>query len=363
MKLCEEKMKPSNTIEPGNKLWLPPLTQKNQKEAAILQRSKAREPEHELWVPAVAPKEQKEIKPSRKNKVQDASHPPRWRPHLNLKPAYRASRKLAGGAYRLSGFKGKVLWDWLPLLLLLVVAASIFLSVSRFITPQSVQRDRLVQQITNEQETSTQEEIVQQQSMMQQIATPEASVIAQIGGLVDQEHEQSLASYLDRISALLVSRSAPLLQSSPGSLERTLAQARTTDIINSFSSDPLRKAVVIQFLHDVGLIQVNTGAIKGPIISLATANLASLTLAQANLSGANLDGANLSGAILTGAILSSGSLRGAVLTKAKFTGANLAGADLSGANLEGADLSGANLKGANLGGADTKGAKIKGAIF
>lgn len=355
-------MKPSNFIESDTKLWLP-LTQRNQKEAAILQRIKASDAENELWVPSVAPKEQKETKPSRKNKVKDAARPPGRKLRLNFKPAYLASRGLVGRVYRGMGFQGKTVWDWLPLLLLLMVVVSIFLSVSRFITPQSVQQDRLVQRITDQQEHSTQEEILQQQSMMQQIATPEASVIAQIGGLVDQEHEQSLASYLDRISALLVSRSAPLLQSRPGSLERTLAQARTTDILNSFSSDAPRKAIVLQFLHDVGLIQVNTGAIKGPIVSLATANLAGLTVTQANLDAANLDGANLSNATFTNVILTSSSLRGAILTKAKFTGADLTGADLSGANLEGADLTGAILKGANLGGADIKGAKLKGATF
>ncbi len=354
-------MKSSNSIEPGNNLWLPPLTQRNQKEAAILQRSKVSE--SELWLPPVAPKDQKRIKLPRKNKGKDAKRLHRFRLRLNLKPIYHVFRRLASGVYRLLGFRGKTLWDWLPLLLLFVVAISIFLSVTRFATQQSVQQDRLVQQMTNEQGSTTQEEILQQQSMLQQIATPEASVIAQLGGLVDQEHEETLVAYLDRISALLISRSAPLLQSRPGSLERTLAQTRTTDILNSFSADPIRKAVVIQFLHDVGLIQVNTGAQKGPIISLATANLASLTLTKANLASVNLDGANLSGATFTNVILTSSSLRGAILTKAKFTGADLAGADLSGANLEGADLTGANLKGANLGGADTKGAKLKGATF
>ncbi len=177
-------MRPSNFIEPDTKLWLPPLTQRNQKEAAILQRIKATESENELWVPSVAPKEQKKTKPSRKSKVKDAARPPRWRPRLNLKPAAHACRRLAGGTYRRLGFRGKTVWDWLPLLLLLMVAVSIFLSVSRFITPQSVQQDRLVQRITDQQENSTQEEILQQQSMMQQLATPEASVIAQIGGLV-----------------------------------------------------------------------------------------------------------------------------------------------------------------------------------
>jgi hypothetical protein len=356
-----EKMKSSNSIDPGNKLWLPPLTQKNQKEAAILQRSKASEPGNELWLPPVAPKDQKQIKPSRKNKVKNATRSPRLR--LNLKPIYNVLRRLSGRVYRLLGFRGKTVWDWLPLLLLFVVAISIFLSISRFAIRQSVQQGQVSQQLTNEQESATQEEILQQQSMLQQLATPEASVIAQLGGLVDQEHEESLANYLDRISTLLVSKSAPLLLSRPGSLERTLAQTRTTDILNSFSSDPIRKAAVIQFLHDVGLLQVNTGAIKGPIISLAAANLASLILTQANLDSVDLDGANLSNATLTNAILTSSSLRGAILTKAKFTGANLAGADLSGANLEGADLTGANLKGANLGGADTKGAKLKGATF
>jgi hypothetical protein len=361
LKLFEGKMKSSNSIEPGHNVWVPPMTHKNQKEAAILQRSKASA--SELWLPPVAPKDQKQIKPSRKRKTKDAARAPRFRLRLNLKPLYNVFRRIASGIYRLLGFRGKTLWDWLPLLLLFVVAGSIFLSVARFVTQQNTQQDRLAQLITNEQASTTQEEILQQQSMMQQIATPEASVIAQLGGLVDQEHEQSLSNYLDRISALLISRSAPLLQSHPGSPERTLAQTRTTDILNSFSSDSLRKAVIIQFLHDVGLLQINTGAQKGPILSLATANLAGLTLTQANLNSVNMDGANLSGATFTNVILTASSLRGATLTKAKFTSANLTGADLTGANLEGADLTGANLKGANLGGADTKGAKLKGATF
>ncbi len=358
-------MKPSNSIESDNNLWLPPLTQKNQKKVAVLERSKSSTSQEELWIPPITPKNQKRIQSSGKNKIRDTTYPPRTRSPLDRRSAGGGFLRLPRGISGLLGFRGKTLWDWLPFLLLLVVAASVFLVLARFAMQQTVVQDqlaqqttvqdqlaqqiivqdRLMQQLTDQQKSSTHEEILQQQAMIKQIATPEASVIAQLNSLVDQEHEQSLTNYLDSISSLILSSSTPLLLSRPGSVERMLAQTRTMDILNSFSADPLRKAVVIQFLHNVGLIQVNAGAgaMSGPIISLASANL--------------------SGVTLTGAILSSSSFHGTTLTRAKLTGANLANADLSGANLEGADLSGANLKGANMSGANTKDAKLKGATF
>jgi uncharacterized protein YjbI with pentapeptide repeats len=224
-----------------------------------------------------------------------------------------------------TGFDGpptKTLWDWLQLLVIPLV-----LAIGGFLFNQTQQRRE--QAIADE-----------------------------------DRQEAALQSYLDRMAELLVVHK--ISTSKPEAPERDVARARTLTVLRRLGTDGSRKAGVLQFLYESGLIQA-----PDPIISLAGAELTliqwvSANLVWANLGGAHLGGAHLGGANLVGANLGGADLGGADLGGAHLGGAHLGGAYLGGADLRGADLRGAyleraNLRGANLGGADLGGAHLVGA--
>ena len=206
------------------------------------------------------------------------------------------------------------------------------------------------------------------------------------------QREEILQSYFDRLSDLLVDRTAVEMASSENNvlaekkklLETAIdiVQARTLSILRQFGEDEERKMSVIQFLIEVEIfskLKLHLGsALKG--VYLSGANLSGAYFSGANLSSANLSGANLSSANLTGANLNRTNLSGANLERATLYRANLSEANitapdlpfvvfrpsktnLSGAYLKEADLTGANLTGAYLNKADLTGACLTGAIF
>ena len=162
---------------------------------------------------------------------------------------------------------------------------------------------------------------------------------------LDQTRETLLDTYIDRMSDLLLDPKRPLSRSHPGDESRTVARARTLEVLPRLDGD--RKAHLLDFLYEAGLI---TGTVvldlHGAILN--GANLIAANLSGANLSGANLYKADLSGADLSGADLSSAYLSMAALYSANLSGASLSEANLYKANLYVADLSGANLSGAIL---------------
>jgi hypothetical protein len=136
--------------------------------------------------------------------------------------------------------------------------------------------------------------------------------------------DDALQAYLDQMSAMLIpTQDQPSLYDDhpPDSL-KTVARARTLTVLPRLDGD--RKARVVQFLYESGLIPVGRPI---PIVDLAGADLG-----QANLRGANLRGAYLSGAYLSKADLSEADLGG----KADLSRAQLIRAYLSGTNLRGA---------------------------
>jgi hypothetical protein len=173
--------------------------------------------------------------------------------------------------------------------------------------------------------------------------------------------DEALQAYLDHMSAMLLpNKELPsLYKALPGDSLRSVARARTLTVLPRLFGD--RKARVVQFLHEAGLIA------KGrPIVDLAGADLSGADLIEANLSGADLSGANLREANLIeadlkGADLSGADLSGANLREANLVWTRLKGADLSGANLIEAGLIEANLIEANLIWTDLKGADLSGA--
>lgn len=163
---------------------------------------------------------------------------------------------------------------------------------------------------------------------------------------------------------------------------RAIAVARTLTAVRYL--DGTRKATIIRYLWEAGLITE-----PQPVVNIAHANLSQAVFTGANLYQADLSDLSLSGATLSQAALNgvdfassdlsnanlSGTemsclkrvrqtictdLSGAYMVDAQFVDADLSGADLAGANLSGADLMGANLSGANLEGAIFNGADLAG---
>src|SRR5215212_6887169 len=134
-------------------------------------------------------------------------------------------------------------------------------------------------------------------------------------------HESALAAYLDQMVRVLNDRERPLRRSEGGEEVGILAKGRTHTVLPKLDSD--RKARVLQFLYETGLI------IKGHSV---------VDLLGADLRAANLRGADLRGADLYGANLREVNLHWADLISANLSRAYLGRADLSLADLTGADL-------------------------
>jgi hypothetical protein len=157
----------------------------------------------------------------------------------------------------------------------------------------------------------------------------------------ERAQEDAVPEYIEQMMRLLSDKEMPLRKSREGDEVRILARVRTLTALGRL--DIFRKAQVVQFLYESGLIHRDM-----PLVRLVAADLSGAELTRANLEGADLDGANLGGADLDGANLSEANLRGANLRGANLRGANLRGADLEGADLDEANLSWAILDGVHV---------------
>ena len=219
-----------------------------------------------------------------------------------------------------TGFSKRTLWDWMSLLIVPVVLAIVGVAFNIAITRNT-----------------------------RNIA-------------IDNQQENLLQSYLDRMAELLIDKH---LQDSPEPVElRSIARARTLSVLAKL--DPKRKARLLQFLYEAKLIGKDKRIIDLREADLSRADLRNIDLSEANLtevdlrnallrksilrdvvlSGSDLSEADLSGAKLEGADLSRVRLVKTKLRKAKLPEFNLSGANLLDTDLSEADLSGANLSGA-----------------
>jgi Pentapeptide repeats (8 copies) len=137
----------------------------------------------------------------------------------------------------------------------------------------------------------------------------------------ERAQDAALQAYLDQMTQLLLHEK--LRTSQPDDEVRSVARARTLTVLRVL--DGVRKATVLQFLYEAGLI----GGVK-----YEGDGKYSTTDAVVSLFGANLNGAHLEAA----------DLRRANLNGANLNGASLFGANLNGAHLEVADLEGAHLR-------------------
>lgn len=204
-----------------------------------------------------------------------------------------------------------------------------------------------------------------------------------------QNQETILQDYIDRMSTLITDKG--LVQSENGAPVRNVARTQTRTTIYRLS--PFGKGLVIRFLKDGGLVDVDDPVILTEGLDLQGVNLRNAILNHCNLSHANFVDAKMENVQLqnafcfktnfTNAVLNKADLRNAVVSRANFndssckeinfTNAVLIKTELVEANLWksvflGAKLNGANFRGANLCGArfdktDVSGAKFEGASY
>jgi uncharacterized protein YjbI with pentapeptide repeats len=152
--------------------------------------------------------------------------------------------------------------------------------------------------------------------------------------------DEALQKYVDYISKVITD--GKLYRSSDDlSLKeaRITIRAQTLAVLTRLS-DPYRKASVLQFMYEAGLIDG-----EDPFVSVLGANLQGVNLSKI---GSTLEGINLRYASLNKGILSQASMPNAYLNRADLTGANLTCANLTGADLRGTNLTDATLESAYL---------------
>jgi uncharacterized protein YjbI with pentapeptide repeats len=207
---------------------------------------------------------------------------------------------------------GITLWDWLKLLVVPAVIAGGGLWFNR----QQRERELEIAREQREQDAKIAESRTQ---------------------------DEALQAYLDQMSNLLIpNRDQPSLydEDPPDSL-KSVARARTLTVLPRLDGN--RKARVVQFLYESGLISS-----ESPVLALSGADLSDANLSEANLKDADLSGANLSKANLYVASLWGANLQNARLSNANLWAASLGEANLRQANLRGIDASHAILNDADL---------------
>ncbi len=222
----------------------------------------------------------------------------------------------------------KTLWDWLELLIVPIV-----LAVGGYIFNRVEKRNEFRRA---ERRDQTERELA-----------------------ADDQQEQALQTYLDKMSDLLLSKN--LRTSGVGDEVRAVARARTLTILRRLDTE--RKASLLLFLYEANLIckeepivdlrgadfiDVNLAGTDLRNICLREVNLAGATLESAFLAGADLRSAKLSRVNLTRANLTEALMHGVRAAEAKLANATISKARLSGANFHNACLSRANLSNALL---------------
>lgn len=211
--------------------------------------------------------------------------------------------------------------------------------------------------------------------------------IAEKRSELEQAHREVLDSYLESMTRFLVDHS--LRESPQDGVVRGIARASTLSAIRRL--DGKHRSVILQFLHETGLIR------KGQqVVDLEGADLQNLWLTGFDLRDANLSGADLTRAtvsidhepehvsflakppLVVARIHYMANLAGSALERTRFYQARMGftyladvkarGVDFRGANLNrsiltGADLEEAWFEGSNLQGANLAGANLRNAIF
>jgi uncharacterized protein YjbI with pentapeptide repeats len=154
-----------------------------------------------------------------------------------------------------------------------------------------------------------------------------------------QAQDDALQKYVDYISRVIIDEKLYRESNDPLTEVKITIRAQTLAVLTRLS-DPYRKASILQFAYEAGLIND-----EDAFLSLLGANLQGVNLSRINSA---LESINLRHASLNRANFVDVSMRNAYLTGADLTGADLTGADLTGADLRGVNLDSARLRGADL---------------
>lgn len=264
---------------------------------------------------------------------------------------------------------GKTLWDVLGLLgvpIVLLLLGNLLQQQEQKRSEQRLAQDKVQAEARAKQERDTADKRLEQDKKI----------------AADNQTEEALQAYFDRLSTLLVDKNLiARAKHGKGQDEQVKAatdviQAWTRSVLRRLENDPERKVDVFLFLINTEVLsklklEVNQFNLKG-------LNLKEINFRKTNLEGIDFSGIDLSGANLEGVILSGANLSRANLTKAKFFYFDSiykidedtdegywmhVGTDLRGANLHGANLHGTDLRFVNFEGADLRQATLEGAIF
>ena len=125
--------------------------------------------------------------------------------------------------------------------------------------------------------------------------------------------DETLRAYVDQMSGMLIPTAdqPSLYKARPGDSLSSVARARTLTVLSKLDRE--RKARVVQFLYESGLISEGRR-----VIDLSGADLYEAILSVAGLSGAILREADLSGATLHGADLREADLAQAAVTEGQI---------------------------------------------
>ena len=231
----------------------------------------------------------------------------------------------------------KTLWDWMDLLVVsAVVAAGVFL------LNQAARRS--------------------ERAIDDKKARREKQISA------DQGRQQALENYLDKMGTLLLDKG---LREPEKEEVHVLARARTLATLRSLGSDKAsdlepdgeRKAQVLKFLQESGLIERDNVVVDLTGADLAYVNLENADLKKLDLSGCSLMFANLDGADLREVCLDEANIIGATLINSHLENAVMRKAHLSAAKARNCFLTGADLTGAFMGSADLQGANLDRAVL
>ena len=177
---------------------------------------------------------------------------------------------------------------------------------------------------------------------------------------LEQSRDATLRNYLEYLSGLLLDKN--LREQNENSDQRILARARTLAILPSLDSG--RKAVILRFLYEAGLIGNRLDA--KPIIGLSGADFSDVNMQGQDLGGASLIGVDLRGADFSDAELGLEPRDFPINIKASGEGltiggkgANFVGANLENACFQNARLARAAFKHANLTNTNFRNAKLQ----
>ncbi len=128
----------------------------------------------------------------------------------------------------------------------------------------------------------------------------------------DRQRQKTLDDYLESMTQMLVQEKLPGKKLDAA---RGIARSRTLAALRSL--DGGRKAQILQFLHETGLIGPD------PVVQLNGADFSNAELDEAVLRRAELRGVHFEGASLKNSTLIEADLRGSDFSRADLTGATL----------------------------------------